>query len=239
MITRIVIVDDDIFFSEKIEKTINFFYEQINEPVFVNQHSKGSILLDELSMGRRYDIYLLDVEIPEIDGLELARRIKSIEADADIVFVSAYSKYAVPSYKIRACYYILKEEYMVEIPAILKRIRQERLDKAKDYYVIQNTVYGKRMRMDDIMYLTREKKYVILCCANRKEYKERGSLGDIYCRLPHDRFVYIDRGCIINLKHVSGWEGDVIRLHSGVELIASRRMCLAFKDALARYWRGE
>lgn len=239
MITRIVIVDDDMVFSETIEKTIKYFYEQIKEPVFVNQYNKGSILLDELSLGRSYDIYFLDVEMPGINGLELARRIKNVEADADIVFVSAYSKYAVPSYKIRACYYILKEEYKVEIPAILKRIRQERMDKAEDYYIIQNTSYGKRMRMDDIMYLMRGKKYVIFRCVNGKEYKERGSLGDVFCRLPHDRFVYIDRGYIINLKHVSDWEGDVIRLHSGVELIASRRMCMAFKDALARYWRGE
>ena len=236
---RIIIVDDDMNYSEKAEREINKFFEGINEPVSVSRYNKGSILLDELSMDKSYDIYFLDVEMPGINGLELAQRIKSVEADADIVFVSAYSKYAVPSYKIRACYYILKEEYKVEIPVILKRIWQERLDKANDYYVIQNTAYGKRMQMDDIMYVMREKKYVIFYCINGKEYKERGSLGDVYCRLPHDRFVYIDRGHIINLKHVSDWEGDVIRLQSGVELIASRRMCLAFKDALARYWRGE
>jgi len=236
---RIVVVDDDMVFSNKIEKTIKYFYEEMNEPVLVSRHSKGSILLDEMSMNKSYDIYFLDVEMPGINGLELAQRIKSVEADADIVFVSAYTKYAVPSYKIRACYYILKEEYKVEVPVILKRIWQERLDKAKDYYVIQNTAYGKRMQMDDIMYLMKEKKYVIFCCINGKKYRERGSLGDVYCKLPHDRFVYIDRGYIINLKHVSDWEGDVIRLHNGVELIASRRMCMAFKDALARYWREE
>jgi len=239
MIMRIVIVDDDMFFSETLEKTIKYYYEQIKEPVSVNQYSKGSILLDELSMGRSYDIYFLDVEMPGINGLDLARRIKNIEADADIVFVSAFTKYAVPSYKIRACYYILKEEYKVEVPVILKRIWQERLDKVEDYYVIQNIAYGKRIQVNDIIYLMREKKYVIFCCVNGKEYKERGSLGDVYCRLPHDRFVYIDRGYIINLKHVSDWEGNIIRLYSGVELIASRRMGLAFKDALARYWRGE
>ena len=236
---RIVVIDDDMFFSEKAEREIKRFFEEINEPVSVSRHSRGSILLDELSMNRSYDIYFLDVEMPGINGMDLARRIKRVEADADIVFVSAYTKYAVPSYKIRACYYILKEEYETEVPVILDRIWQERLDKAKDYYVIQNTAYGKRMQMDDIMYLMREKKYVIFCCVNGKEYKERGSLGEVYCKLPHNRFVYIDRGYIINLKHVSDWEGDVIRLHGGVELIASRRMCLAFKDALARYWRGE
>jgi len=236
---RIVIVDDNLDFSEKAESVIKDFFNKINEQVLVSRYCEGGRLVDELEMNKNYDIYFLDVEMPRINGLELAQRIKNIEVDADIVFISAYARYAIPSYKIRAYYYILKEEYRTEIPIILKRIWQERLDQARDYYVIQNTAYGKRIQLDDIMYLIREKKYVLFCCINGNKYKERGSLNDVYCKLPHDRFVYIDRGYIINLKYVSDWEGDVVRLQGGVELIASRRMCVTFKDALARYWREE
>ena len=67
-----------------------------------------------------------------IDGLDLAQRIKNVETDVDIVFVSNYASYAVPSYKIRVCYYVLKEEYKVEIPVVLKRIWQGHLDEKKD-----------------------------------------------------------------------------------------------------------
>lgn len=234
---RIVIVDDDEDFSEKMEVIIKKFFEEIKEPVFVRRYSEGSALLNELASKRNYDIYFFDVEMPQINGLELAQKVKSTEAEADIVFISAYEKYAVPSYKVRACYYILKEEYKMEIPIILRRIWQERMNGAKDYYAIRNASYGKRIRLDDIVYLTREKKYVLLHCLEGKEYRERGSLEGVYRRLPHDRFVYIDRGYIINLKHVYGWDGDVIKLDNGLELVASRRMNLAFKNALARYWR--
>ena len=239
MTMRIVIVDDDMDFSKKVERSIHNFFEEINEAVFVRRYSEGSVLLNELAANGNYDIYLLDVKLPGINGLDLAQRIKNNETDADIIFISAYARYAVPSYKIRAYYYILKEEYKVEIPVVLKRIWQERLNEAEDYYVIQNTAYGKRIRLDDIMYLMREKKYVVFYCIDGSKYKERGSLGEVYCKLSHDRFVYINRGYIINLKHVSSWDGDVVRLRNNDTLIASRRMSMAFKDALARYWREE
>lgn len=234
---RIAIVDDDKDFSGKAEEIVQKFFEEIKEIVMVRRYVEASVLLDELKSNKSFDIYFLDVEMPEINGLDLAQKIKSVETNAAIVFLSAYEKYAIPSYKIRAYYYILKEEYRSEVPVILKRIWQERLDAEKDYYVIQNALYGKRIRLDDIVYLLREKKYVVFRCTGGKEYRERGTLGEIYCKLPHDRFVYIDRGYIINLKHVIDWDGVTIRLDSGIELTASRRMNSTFKDALAHFWR--
>lgn len=236
---RIVIVDDDKNFSEKAAEIVQSFFDEIKEAVSVRRHVDGNMLLDELKLNKSYDIYFLDVEMPKVNGLDLAREIRSMDVDADIIFLSAYEKYAVPSYKIRAYYYILKEECGSEIPAILKRIWQERLDAQKDYYVIHNSLYGKRMRLDDFVYLLREKKYVVFRCEGGREYRERGTLGEIYCKLPHDRFVYIDRGYIVNLRHVSDWDGDTIRLDTGVELTVSRRMKSAFKEALVKFWRKE
>lgn len=236
---RIAIVDDDKDFCGKAEEIVQNFFKEIEEAVSVKRYTDGNALLDELKLRRSYDIYFLDVEMPKINGLDLAREIKSMEADADIVFLSAYEKYAISSYKVRAYYYILKEECAGEIPVVLKRIWQERLEARKDYYVIHNSLYGKRMWLNDIVHLLREKKYVVFCCTGGKEYRERGSLGEIYSRLPHDRFVYIDRGYIVNLKHVSDWDGDTIRLDTGSELTVSRRMNSAFKDALLKFWREE
>ncbi len=236
---RIVIVEDDKEFSEKAEEIVQNCFKGIEEAVSVKRCTDGNALLNELKSGRSYDLYFLDVEMPEINGLDLAGEIRFMEADAVIVFLSAYEKYAVPSYRVRAYYYILKEECESEIPAVLKRIWQERLDARKDYYVIHNALYGKRVRLNEIVYLLRVKKYVVFRCAGDKEYRERGSLGEIYCKLPHERFVYIDKGYIVNLKHVSDWEGYKIRLDTGIELTASRRMNLAFKDALIKFWREE
>lgn len=234
---RIVIVDDDKDYSERAKEIVQSFFKEIEEAVLVKKCTDGNVLLGELKSGRHYDIYFLDVEMPEINGLDLAREIKSMDENAAIIFLSAYEKYAIPSYKLQAYYYILKEECESEIPVVLKRIWQERLEAQKDYYMIHHSFYGKRVRLNDIVYLVREKKYVVFRCIGGKEYRERGSLREKYCMLPNDRFAYIDRGYIVNLKHVSNWEGDTIRLDTGIELTVSRRMGVAFKDALIKFWR--
>ncbi len=234
---RIVIVDDDKDYSKRAEEIVQDFFKETEEVVLVKQCTDGNALLGELKSGRNYDIYFLDVEMPKINGLDLAREIKSMDENADIIFLSAYEKYPIPSYKLQAYYYILKEECESEIPVVLKRIWQERLDSQKDYYVIHHSLCGRRVRLNDIVYLVREKKYVIFRCTEGKEYRERGSLGEKYGMLPNDRFAYIDRGYIVNLKHVSDWEGDTIKLDIGIELTVSRRMNSAFKDALIKFWR--
>lgn len=233
---RIVVVDNDKTFSQKVEKMIQNFFDEINERFSVKRYSEENSLLDELATHRRYDIYFLNVEMPEIGGLELAQKVRSIDRDADIIFISAHEKYAVSSYKIGARYYILKAEYDSEIPVILRQIWQERKDNEINRYVIHNISYGKGLRLDDIVYLKREKKYVLFFCLDGNTYRERGSLDSVYCKLPYDRFVYINKGHVINLKNVTGWDGNVIKLDSGVELTASRRMNRAVKDAIAQYW---
>lgn len=246
MMMRIVIVDDDRVFSEKVEGIIRDFFTGIEEDVCVRRYGEGYTLLDELTGKRNYDIYFLDVVMPGINGLVLAQRIKAMEGDARIVFLSAYEKYALSSYKIQVCYYILKQEYKKELPVILERIwgeiQQERTKRLESCYVIQNHIWGKKIWFDDILYLTKEKKYTVFHCMDGKEYKERAALGEVYGKMPHEGFIYVNRGHVINMKYVSGWEGDVIRLCSStgdMELSVSRRMAPMVKEYLGRYWRKE
>lgn len=236
---RIAIVDDDRKFSSELEILIKKIIEKLNDHSMVKNYDNCYNLLDDIKQNKRFDVYFLDVEIPGINGLELAEKIREEDQGANIVFISAFPQYAISSYKIHAYYYILKEEYKTETSDILKEIWEKIIDNRAEYYIIQGVSYGKRMQMDDIIYLMREKKYVVFQCTDGKEYKERSSLGAVYEKLPHDRFVYIDKGCIINLKHVKDWEGDHIKLNNAVDFFASRRMIKCFKDALLTYWRIE
>ena len=123
---RIAIVDDDTGFIKKVETVIEDYCRKAGEAATVRLFSDGGILLEEPGQERGYDAYILDVEMPRLDGLELARRIREREEDADIIFLSSFAKYALPAYKVRAYDYIMKERYRAEIPAVLDRIQAEK-----------------------------------------------------------------------------------------------------------------
>lgn len=240
---RIAIVDDNQSFAENMKQVVEDCLRSRQETAEIRYCANGYGILGDVEEGRNYDIYFLDVEMPAIDGLELAQRIRRLEPEANIVFVTSYEKYAVPSYKLRANYYILKEEYRQEVPLILERIwqhwQEEKERTEKDYYVIENDIRTHRIRLDDILYLCKEQKYTVFHC-RKGTYRERLALNQVHQKLPGERFIFVERGYIVNLKYVSDLRGQEITLSDGENecyLPVSRQMAAGVRDQVALYWR--
>ncbi len=80
--------------------------------------SPAELLNEMADRDEKPDVVFMDIEMPEMTGLELAVRIKNISPETRIVFVTGYSEYAVDAFKVHASGYILK-------PVTLERIQEE------------------------------------------------------------------------------------------------------------------
>ena len=103
---RIAIVDDDYMVRESTKAVIerNFKEENFQVECFSTFSQLQSELPQEL-----FTVYILDIELPDGNGLELAKEIRKIQERAYIVFLTAYEKYALSGYEVRAFHYIIKE----------------------------------------------------------------------------------------------------------------------------------
>ena len=239
---KICIVDDDQDFAVQVEGILKKYFANGREEVRITRYGEGGRLIDAIKRGETYDLCFTDVEMPGMDGLELAGRIHVLDGRIKIVLLTSYEKYALPSYKVRAYYYILKDAYEAEIPLVLDRLREERDNAEREgaYYSIYNDWGGSKVQLQDIVYLSKDLKYVEFHCRNGQVYKERNTLKDLYKKLPQDQFLLVDRGSVINMRYVSGWTQDGIKLDLGngrIVVPVSRRLKVEVKDALARFWR--
>ena len=248
---KIAIVDDEEKYLDRIEKSVGDFFQKKNEPVEISRYTSGKVLLTALTKDEYYDAYFLDVEMADLNGVELAKKIREFQKNAKIVLVTSFPKYMMDGYKIHAYYFVLKNDYQTEIPEVLEMIwdemRAEKEANHEDCYIIQNNNFAQSIRFDKIVWITKEKKYIVFHCAGDskdrsefQEFKERKTLEQIYSQLPAQYFIYINKGCIINMSYVYSQKSLEIVLKAGSKEYVcgiSQRMSPQVKRALAEYWK--
>lgn len=117
-------------------------------------YTQGLDLLKQLEWDGKelYDLYLLDVLMPQLSGIELGRRLRSMGIMAPIIYLTSSRDYAVESYNVRAFHYLLKPITKEKLFAVLAQA-QKRIDKSKANAITVHTHDGTvLLRVDDILY---------------------------------------------------------------------------------------
>lgn len=118
---RVALVDDNDILRMHIEELVrkNIPENQLE----LMAYTKGESLLFNIEEGK--DIYILDVEMPGINGIDLAKEIREKDKKCEIIFLTAYAKYALQGYETHAYSYILKDEMDTKLPKILRQINKK------------------------------------------------------------------------------------------------------------------
>lgn len=171
---KIAVVDDDELFAAKIVSHIREYWN--TKKLAVKIYPAGTDLADCLKRGLRYDIYFLDIEMPEINGLKLAESIMKLSAQACIVFITSYERYALQSIKIGAFYYILKEESDRELKTVLDKISREESGRRRTrcFLAGKGSAYEK-ICLDDIYYIERNGKNAVFYCSDARYYRKKAA----------------------------------------------------------------
>lgn len=177
------------------------------------------------------DIIFLDIEMPEIDGILVGKRMRKLYADIYLVFITAYSEYAVRGYEARAFRYILKPFSEVTIADILFEIGRERSKRKK--LIIQENGEENIIPLDEIIYICAEDKYTVLYTKSR-HHIERLSLNHYEKLLLPYGFYRVHRKYIVNLIHHKGMTKGNIYLTGDICIPVSRRRENAYHEELLR-----
>jgi two-component system, LytTR family, response regulator AlgR len=164
------------------------------------------------------DVVLLDIRMPEMDGLEAARHLLKLAEPPSIIFTTAYDDHALQAFELHAVDYLVKPIRLRRLHDALTRARAItplRLDvlqriapEPRKHLSVSER--GKIMLIDvsDIRYLRAESKYVTVRTVAR-EYLVEESLSRLEQEFS-ERFVRIHRSCLVATAHISGFERDSI-----------------------------
>ena len=185
--------------------------------------------------GREYDIIFLDIEMPGMNGMKLAERIRATNAKSGIVFVTNLVRYAVQGYSVSPIDYIVKPINRYEFGITMKRVVDFCTRKNGTESILIKTKQGaKKVWYSQIRYIE-VALHRITFYTDTEELDMWGSLNDIEGKLPDPPFFRISSSCIANLSYIkktSGYDVEVGRILLRVARPKKRELL----SALAKYY---
>lgn len=219
---RLAVCDDEIGLLTQVDQLIsNYNQNRTSEgKVIVSTFLSPKTLLANVEDGDTYDVYLLDIEMPDMDGLTLARAIKKIQEQAVIVFLTSHSSMAftVETVKLGVTRYVSKLDMEESLPEALDISIQKVEDQMSKYLLVTHYHDITRVAYQDIMYAHRVKRLTEIVLKAERTVTDGRSLSAVYKALDDLRFVYIEQGCFVNLDFITRVTGSEVFLKNGEKL---------------------
>ncbi|WP_018151340.1 LytR/AlgR family response regulator transcription factor [Leeia oryzae] len=239
---RVFVVDDEALARTRMKQLLEDCHQEL-PVVCAGEADNGFSALQALKT-QVVDVVLVDIHMPEMDGLELAKRLSDLPHPPAVIFSTAYDDYAIKAFELAATDYILKPVRLNRLLEALRRIKPVLQDAAAPLAHGSFLSVIERGRvilvpLDDILYMKAELKYITVVTED-KEYLLEGALTQLEHDFP-ERFVRIHRNCLVSSAQLHGFErtGEVdgephwqAVLKNGMHLPVSRRQWQVLRGML-------
>lgn len=228
---RVAIVEDEKEYRDLLQEMLARFASEQSREIQVTAFSDGSKLVADYK--KEFDIILLDIEMPSLNGMEAAKKIRIIDEDVVLVFITNMALYAIKGYEVDAFDFVLKPityyTFSMRFARAVSRVRArgtkqicislpdgiKKLDCRQIHYVeIQNRM---------LYYHTSEGCFGV-----------RGTLKRVQEELEDFHFIKCNHWYLVNLRHVSEIHGNKVVV-AGDELEISRRSRNTFLAAVTDF----
>lgn len=222
---NIAVCDDSMEYCEIVKDLINYILSKNNINCSISTYTSGLSLIDDYK-GKRFDLIFLDMEMPEIDGIETGLLIREMCDKPIIIYLTSHKEYAYESYQVKAKNYLLKpiqrdllEKELIECMEELGE--PDELLNAKD----TNGVIH-RIPFSEITHIQRRKedRKLHIFTIDKDEIIVNQTLQQLEETLSHKgRFKRSGKSCIINLDNVRTIKKGKIYFYNDEAEVASRR----------------
>ena len=211
MIYKIAICDDDKADRQYIEALVEKWAKDAGHSVQIAAFESAESFLFDYVAERDYDILLLDIEMGEMDGVTMAKKLRRDNDAVQIVFITGYSDYISEGYEVAALHYLMKPVKEEKLAEVLARA-VEKLAKNEKCLYFETAGETVRIPVYQIRYADVMGNYVTIHAA--EDVKVKMTLGNLEKELD-ERFFRVGRSAVVNLTQIARVTKTEIRLSDG------------------------
>lgn len=228
---KIAICDDD----PNVRKTVKYYLDQ-----YANAHSVSFDVLfcgngDELLGIAPCDLILLDIDMPGLNGMLAARKLREREDEAVIIFITNMVQYALEGYEVKAYHFIKKPVQYVQFAHVLQGALQLIDEKADSFLSVKNGSGIHHIRVQDIVFAETCKGHVLLHTQHKKtEYYD--TMFSIEKALEGRHFFRCHTSYLINLACIEQLGATEVLLMGGHRIPVSKHRRRELVQTITDYW---
>jgi len=218
---RVLIVDDEALARRRLRDVLSDNADALAVNI-VGEAANGKEALLQLHETQA-QVLLLDIRMPEMDGIETAEHLLTLEQIPAVIFTTAYDDYAIKAFEVNAIDYLLKPIRPERLIAALQKVKalhaapvmalKAAVGKARSHLAISERGRILLVPLGDIVFLKAELKYVTVRTVE-KEYLLEESLTKLEQEFAQ-QFIRIHRNCLVARAYIEGFERVDLALEEG------------------------
>jgi DNA-binding LytR/AlgR family response regulator len=202
---NIALCDDDNIELENAKNVIkNFIAEkQSDYQITLSTFTNADDLLCHIDKCGSFDLLLLDIIMPGMNGIELATEIRRKDDNCKIIFLTSSPEFAVNSYKVNAFYYLLKPFSEDELKSLLRKVLSQTEKDKSTSIVIKEPGKLTRVQIHTIQYVESVKHTINFHLSNNEALYCYGTINEFEEILLSDKkFIRCHKSFIVNMNYV-------------------------------------
>lgn len=206
MVMKALIVDDE--YPARME--LRYHLGQFEDLEVIGEATNAREAL-RLIEALEYDVIFLDVQMPGMTGVDLAKQLRAKPQAPKVVFVTAYENYAVPAFEIRAVDYLLKPIEPQRLAETIQRLREanpaavaaavEEKKQGLSFLLAEKDEKQRPLALNEVVYIFSEG-YNVFVQTQTERLQVRYTLQELTEKLPADQFFRCHRSYVVNLFQV-------------------------------------
>lgn len=229
---KIAVCDDEAAMCEQMKEMAAQILGQWKEPFDMACYLSPQELLGN---SYRPDLLFLDIQMPGLNGVELARKLKEQELDCAIIFVTVLEDCMLDAFEVEAVDYLCKPVDKDRLERALRRVLKRWKNTAGNHLFIQTKSWSRKVKVSDIYYCE---------VINRKIYLHtKSGVIEYYGKLKETErqlgssFIKCHRSYLVNLRYLQEYKEGSITLENGESLPVSRHQQQVLLEGMMHYMK--
>lgn len=230
----LIAIIDDVLSERKILRNkleMQLARHLLNAEIF--EYENGDSFLTAAKQ-KHFTLAFLDIYMDGENGVKVAKKLRCFDLKCILIFVTCSTDHALDGFRVRALQYLVKPYSDQELDLLFDEIieKSPSLDQYIELHIVGGTI---QLRLQEIVYAEHFQHQIHILTTDEKTTIIRQPLREFMKTLNDERFIYCNRGTIINLEHAQDFDGTTFLLTNGKKISVSRNFTSSAKQSFCDF----